>query len=38
VEHEPKAFDEFMSETSLRFRLVCADCTLSFAFFECIAD
>jgi Macrocin-O-methyltransferase (TylF) len=38
VEHEPKAFDEFMSETSLHFRLVCADRTLAFAFFECIAD
>jgi hypothetical protein len=38
VEHEPKAFEEFMKETSLRFRLVCSDRTLAFAFFECIAD
>ncbi len=38
VEHEPKAFEEFMQETSLRFRLVCTDRTLAFTFFECIAD
>jgi hypothetical protein len=36
VEHEPKAFDEFMKESSLRFKPVCADRTLAFAFFECI--
>ena len=35
VDHEPKAFDEFMKESSLRFKPVCADCTLAFAFFEC---
>jgi hypothetical protein len=38
VEHEPKAFEEFTKETSLRFRLVCTDRTLAFSFFECIAD
>lgn len=36
VEHEPKAFDEFMKETSLTFRPVCADRTLTYAFFECL--
>jgi hypothetical protein len=36
VEHEPKAFDEFMKETSLRFRPIAADRTLTYAFFECV--
>jgi hypothetical protein len=36
VEHEPKAFDEFMRQTSLRFRPICADRTLTCAFFECV--
>lgn len=36
VEHEPKAFDEFMKETSLKFRPVCADRTLTHTFFECV--
>lgn len=36
VEHEPKAFDEFMTETSLRFIPVAADRTLTYAFFECV--
>jgi hypothetical protein len=36
VEHEPKAFDEFMKETSLRFRPVAADRTLTHACFECV--
>jgi hypothetical protein len=35
VDHEAKAFDELMKENSLAFRLVCADRTLVFAFFEC---
>ena len=35
-EHEPKAFDEFMKETSLKFKPVCADRTLTYAFFECV--
>ena len=38
VDHEPRAFDEFMEETSLKFRPICADKTLSFAFFECVAE
>jgi hypothetical protein len=38
VEHEPKAFDEFMNETSLTFRPVCADRTLTYAFFECVGS
>ena len=37
TEHEPKALDEFMKETLLRFKLVCADRTLAFAFFECVS-
>jgi hypothetical protein len=37
VDHEPKAFDEFMKENSLTFRPVCADRTLTHAFFECVA-
>ncbi len=36
LEHEPKAFDEFMKESSLKFRPVCADRTLTYAFFECV--
>jgi hypothetical protein len=36
VEHEPRAFDEFMRKNSLTFRPVCADRTLSYACFECV--
>jgi hypothetical protein len=36
VEHEPKAFDEFMKQTSLKFRPISADRTLTCAFFECL--
>ena len=36
IEHEPKAFDEFMKETSLKFRPIAADRTLTYAFFECV--
>lgn len=36
VDHEPRAFEEFMTRSSLRFRPVCADRTLAFACFECI--
>jgi hypothetical protein len=36
VEHEPKAFDEFMKEHSLAFAPVSADRTLTHAVFECI--
>jgi hypothetical protein len=36
VEDEPKAFHEFMEASSLRFRPVCADRTLTRAFFECV--
>ena len=35
-EHEPRAFDEFMKETGLSFRLVAADRSLNTAFFECV--
>lgn len=33
--HEARAFEEFMIETGLTFRAVCADKTLTLAFFEC---
>jgi hypothetical protein len=36
VEHEPKAFAEFMRESGLSFRPVCADRTLTYASFECV--
>jgi hypothetical protein len=36
LEHEPRAFDEFMRETSLAFRPIAADRTLTYAFFECV--
>ncbi len=36
VEHEPRAFAEFMEETGLRFRLVRADKTLAFVAFQCV--
>jgi hypothetical protein len=35
-EHEPRAFDEFMTESGLRFQLVSAECTLNRSFFECV--
>ena len=37
VEHELRALEEFMQESGLRFRPVCADRTLAFVFLECIA-
>jgi len=36
LDHEARAFDEFMRETGLEFRGVCADRTLNTAFFECV--
>jgi hypothetical protein len=36
LEHEPRAFDEFMKDTSLSFKPVAADRTLTYAFFECV--
>lgn len=36
VEDEAKAFHEFMEETSLRFKPVCADRPLQRTFFECV--
>jgi hypothetical protein len=38
LEHEPRAFDEFMVETGLKFKVVCADKTLAFVCFECIGQ
>lgn len=35
-EHEPRAFDEFMKESGLHFRPVCADRSLNCAAFECV--
>jgi hypothetical protein len=35
VEHEPRAFDNFVSESGLTFRPVSADTTLAFVAFEC---
>ena len=37
LEHEPKAFAEFMEETGLRFELVATDESLNNMFFECVA-
>lgn len=37
MEHEPRAFDEFVAESGLKFRAVCADKTLTSVFFECTA-
>jgi hypothetical protein len=36
LDHEPRAFEEFMEETGLQFRLVVADESLNTAFFECV--
>lgn len=35
-EHEPRAFDEFMDESGLKFKPVCADKPLNCAFFQCV--
>jgi hypothetical protein len=35
-EHEPRAFDEFMKESGLKFRPVCADRGLNRVFFQCL--
>jgi hypothetical protein len=35
--HDPRAFRDFVRETGLRFRPVCADKVVNRAFFECIA-
>lgn len=36
VDHEPRAFDEYMAETGLMFKPVAADRTLTYACFECM--
>jgi peroxiredoxin len=36
VEHEPKAFAEFIEETGLKFRLVSADKSLAWVAFQCV--
>lgn len=35
-DHEPKAFEEFMKETGLKFKVIAVDYSLNNAFFECI--
>jgi hypothetical protein len=37
IDHEPRAFESFMSESGHRFTLIVADRTLSHAAFECVA-
>jgi hypothetical protein len=37
-EHEPRAFDEFMRETGLKFKPIAADRTLTYAGFECVGE
>ena len=37
IEHEPKAFDEFMGESGRRFAIICSDHSLNRAMFECVA-
>jgi hypothetical protein len=37
MDHEPRAFDEFLSETGMEFRLLSADATLAFVAFECVS-
>ena len=37
MEHEPRAFDDFLRESRLKFRAVCADGTLAQVCFECVA-
>jgi O-methyltransferase len=36
VEHEPRAFDEFIRESGLQFKLVAVDMTMAFCCFECL--
>ena len=35
-DHEPRAFDDFVAESGLKFRAICADLTLTFVFFQSI--
>lgn len=35
-EHEPRAFEEFVRESGLRFQLIAADYSLNNAFFQCL--
>jgi len=36
VDHEPKAMDDFVAESGLKFRPICADKTLAFVAFEIV--
>jgi len=35
-DHEPRAFLDFIKESELKFRLICADYSLNCSFFECV--
>jgi O-methyltransferase len=35
-DHEPRAFKDFMKESERRFRLISADYSLNYSFFECV--
>lgn len=35
IDQEARAFEEFLGESGLQFRAVCADKTLTYAFFQC---
>jgi len=37
-DHEPRAFQEFLAESRLRFRVVAASYSLNIAAFECVTD
>jgi hypothetical protein len=37
LKQEPRAFGEFMAESGLKFRVVCADKTLAFVFLNVLA-
>lgn len=38
IEHEPKAFDEFIRKTGMVFIPICADRTFQYAFFQCLNE
>ncbi len=37
VDHEPRAFDEFIRVSGMKFRVLSADTTLNFVAFECVS-
>lgn len=36
IDHEARALDEFLKESGIKLRAVCADKTMAFVFFECV--